>query len=120
MPFYVGRKAIRKVPGTVIKAAPLPHPQVTEGFGAREQTGRLCAEAGYHSALLVTDETLFSLGLHEKAVSSLKEQGIQVSMFHAIDSEPTVEIVEAGRQAAINCGADCIVALGGGSVLDSN
>ena len=119
MPFYVGRKAIRKVPGTVIKAAPLPHPQVTEGFGAREQAGRLCAEAGYRSALLVTDETLFSLGLHEKVYASLKEQGIQVSLFHAIDSEPTVEIVEAGRQAAIDCGADCIVALGGGSVLDS-
>lgn len=119
MPFYVGRKAIRKVPGTVIKAAPLPKPQVTEGFGAREQAGRLCAEAGYRSALLVTDETLFSLGLHEKVCSSLKEQGIQVSLFHGIDSEPTVEIVEAGRHAAIACGADCVVALGGGSVLDS-
>ena len=119
MPFYVGRKAIRKVPGTVIKAAPLPRPQVTEGFGTREQVGRLCAEAGYQSVLLVTDQTLFGLGLHEKAAASLRERKIQVTLFHDIDSEPTVEIVEAGRQAAIACGADCIVALGGGSVLDS-
>lgn len=69
--------------------------------------------------LLVTDQTLFGLGLHEKAAASLRERKIQVTLFHDIDSEPTVEIVEAGRQAAIACGADCIVALGGGSVLDS-
>ena len=31
MPFYLGRKAIRKVPGTVIKAAPIPKPEVIEG-----------------------------------------------------------------------------------------
>ena len=39
MPFYLGRKAIRKVPGTVIKAAPIPKPEVIEGFGTREQAG---------------------------------------------------------------------------------
>ena len=35
MPFYLGRKAIRKVPGAVIKAAPLPEPELMEGFGKR-------------------------------------------------------------------------------------
>ncbi len=36
MTMYIGRKAIRKVPGQVIKAAPLPDPEVIQGFGARE------------------------------------------------------------------------------------
>ena len=119
MAFYLGRKAIRKVPGTVIKAAPIPKPTLIEGFGTREQAGKLCAEAGFSSVLLVTDETLFSLGLHEKTARSLEEQGIRYAVFHAIDSEPTVEIAANGRKAAIECEADCIVALGGGSVLDS-
>lgn len=119
MSFYVGRKTIRKVPGTVIKAAPLPKPELTQGFGVRENAGRICAEAGYKSALLVTDKTLFSLGLHEKVAASLKENGVGFAVFNGIDSEPTVDIVKAGRQAAIDCGADCIIALGGGSVLDS-
>ena len=119
MPFYLGRKAIRKVPGTVIKAVPIPKPPVTEGFGAREQAGRLCGEAGFRSVLLVTDETLFSLGLHEKAAASLDACGIRYSVFHDISSEPTVAIVKAGRKAAIDCGAECVVALGGGSVMDS-
>ena len=119
MPFYLGRKAIRKVPGTVIKAAPIPKPELTEGFGAREQVGRLCEEAGFRSVLLVTDQTLFSLGLHEKVCASLEAHGIGCALFHEINSEPTVQIVDAGRQAAVDCGADCVVALGGGSVLDS-
>ena len=39
MPFYLGRKAIRKVPGAVIKAAPLPEPELMEGFGKRSAGG---------------------------------------------------------------------------------
>lgn len=120
MPFYLTRKAIRKVPGTVIKAAPIPKPELIEGFGSREQAGRICAESGYESVLLVTDETLFGLGLHEKVEASLKARKIRCTVFHEIDSEPTVDIVTAGRRAAVECGADCIVALGGGSVLDSS
>ncbi len=120
MPFYLGRKAIRKIPGTVIKAAPIPKPEVIEGFGSRERVGELCEKAGFRSVLIVTDETLFGLGFHEKVAASLEEKGIPHALFHGIDSEPTVEIVTAGRRAAVECKADCIVAIGGGSVLDSS
>ncbi len=119
MPFYLGRKAIRKVPGAVIKIAPIPKPELIRGFGTRDRVGAVCAEAGFKSVLLVTDETLYSLGLHEKAAASLEENGIVYTVFHRINSEPTVEICEAGRKTAIDCGAECIIALGGGSVLDS-
>lgn len=120
MPFYVERKTIRKVPGAVIKAVPIPKPEMTQGFGSREQVDEICLKAGCKSVLLVTDETLYGLGLHEKVVSSLEAKGIGYTLFHSINSEPTVDIVKAGRQAAIDCKADCIVALGGGSVMDSS
>ena len=120
MPFYLGRKTIRKVPGTVIKAAPLPDPVITQGFGSRKKVGVLAKEAGYQSILLVTDQTLFALGFHKKVVESLEKQGIRVNIFSDIASEPTVKIVEEGRAAAVACEADCIVALGGGSVMDSS
>ena len=74
MPFYLGRKAIRKVPGTVIKAAPIPKPELIEGFGTREKVGELCKKAGFESVLLITDETLFSLRMHEKIASSLEKE----------------------------------------------
>ena len=120
MSFYVERKTIRKIPGTVIKAVPIPEPELIQGFGSREKVGSICEKNGYKSALLVTDETLFSLGLHEKVASSLEKHGIKCSIFHSINSEPTIEIVKAGRQAALDCNADCIIAVGGGSVLDSS
>ena len=119
MPFYAERKTIRKIPGTVIKAVPIPEPELIQGFGSREQVGAICKKEGFRSVLLVTDETLYGLGLHEKVLSSLEESGIGCTVFHSIDSEPTVAIVRAGRKAAIDCKADCVVALGGGSVLDS-
>ena len=116
---YPERTAIRKAPGAVIKAVPLPKPEITQGYGSRCQVGRLCADAGFKSVLVVTDKTLFSLGLHEKVLSSLQDHAIPFAVFADIDSEPSVEIVDAGRSMAIGCHADCIVALGGGSVLDS-
>ena len=119
MPFYLGRKAIRKVPGTVIKAAPIPKPEIIQGFGTREQAGEICESAGFQKAFLVTDDTLFQLGLHDKVVASLEQHGIAYEVFHDIHSEPTAEIVEAGRRAAADCRADCVIALGGGSVMDS-
>ena len=120
MAFYVERKTIRKVPGTVIKAVPIPKPKVIQGFGTREQVGDICQKEGIKSVLLVTDETLFGLGLHQKAVDSLEKSGIKCTVFHSINSEPTIGIVREGRKAAIACGAECIVAIGGGSVLDSS
>ena len=120
MAFYVERKTIRKIPGTVIKTVPIPKPQLIQGFGAREQVGDICRKEGFNSVLLVTDETLYGLGLHEKAVSSLEKNGIACTVFHSINSEPNYAIVKAGRKAAIDCNADCIVAIGGGSVLDSS
>ena len=45
------------MPGAVIKAAPLPDPELIEGFGKRDQVGALCHKAGYRSALVVTDQT---------------------------------------------------------------
>ena len=120
MQFYAERKTIRKIPGTVIKAVPIPKPEVIQGFGTRGQVGDICLREGYKSVLLVTDETLYGLGLHEKVLASLEKNGIKCSVFQDINSEPTYAIVKAGRQAAIDCGAECVIALGGGSVMDSS
>ena len=119
MSFYYARKGIRRLPGIVIKAASIPDPEVTEGFGSRAQTGLICKAAGIKSVLLVTDANLYKLGFYEKVKSSIEEQGIACSVFSNISSEPDLDIIEEGRNTAEICNADCIVALGGGSVMDS-
>ena len=120
MALYLFRKGIRRLPGDVIKVAPIPTPEVIQGFGARERVGEICAGAGYGSVLLVTDTTLYSLGYHQKVQASIEAQGMRCTVFSDISSEPTIKIIESGRDAAAACKADCIVALGGGSVLDSS
>ena len=117
---YQGRKAIRRIPGKVIKAIPLPTPVVTQGFGTREQIGQICTDASFKRVLVVTDKTLSSLGLHNKVLASLSEHSIPYAVFNSIDSEPTIEVIEAGRRAAVDFDADSIVAIGGGSVLDTS
>ena len=120
MAFYLFRKMIRKLPGRVIRLIPIPEPALTEGFGSRGQIGGICREMGLENVLLVTDRNVYALGFAGKILSSLSENGIRASVFSDIDSEPTVEIIRRGRDAAAACGAQGIIALGGGSVLDSS
>ena len=119
MPGYLLRSIIRKLPGVVIKAVPKPEVKVTEGFGSRGKAADLCSGYGYSKVLVLTDRTLFSLGFHELVCRSLERNGIGYAVFSDIASEPTTEIVDNGRKAAMECGAQCIIALGGGSVMDA-
>ena len=119
MSFYLFRMCIRKLPGLIIKAVPLPEPDIIEGFSSRENVGMLCKKLACRSALLVTDQKLLSLGFHEKIVKSLEKNGIKFEIFANISSEPSVQTVSEGGKTAVACKADCILALGGGSVLDT-
>ena len=119
MDTYRFRKQIHKLPGKVIHAIPLPEPDVTEGHGARGRIGEICRENGYKQVLLVTDRTLHALGFEQPVVASLEAAGVGCTVFDDIHSEPSIATIEAGRQQALACGADCIVALGGGSVMDT-
>ena len=116
---YILRTLIRKLPGVVIKAVPLPDPETVSGYGSRDKAGELCRKNGFDRVLLVTDKTVFSLGLHEKITASLAEAGIAYSMFSEISSEPNLDIIDGGRQTLVECRADAMIALGGGAVLDS-
>ena len=119
MDTYRFRKQIHKLPGKVIHAIPLPEPEVTEGHGARKQIGEICRASGFKQVLLVTDRTLSTMGYEKAIVESLEAAGVGCTLFNDINSEPTVAFIEAGRQKALESGAECIIALGGGSVMDT-
>ena len=119
MDTYFFRKQIHRLPGKVIRTIPLPEPEVKEGHRSRREIGAICRECGYKQVLLVTDRTLSQLGYEKDIVDSLAEAGIGCTLFSDIHSEPTVGIIEAGREKALECHAEAVIALGGGSVLDS-
>ena len=119
MDTYLFRKSIHKLPGKVIHAVPLPEPEVTEGHGSRGQIGEICLKKGFKQVLLVTDQTLSRLGYEKAIVESLEQAGVGYTVFNDINSEPNIPIIEAGKKIALECKAECIIALGGGSVMDS-
>ena len=119
METYRFRKSIHKLPGKVIHAVPLPEPDVTEGHQSRKKIGEICREKGFRQVLLVTDQTLSRLGYEKAIEESLEAAGVGCTVFSDINSEPTVAIIEAGKKKALECRAECIIALGGGSVMDS-
>ena len=119
MDTYRFRKQIHKLPGKVIHHVPLPEPQVVEGHGARSQIGEICKECGYKQVLLVTDQTLQKLGFEQKIVQSLEEAGVGCTLYADINSEPNIELIDAVRNIAMECQAECVIALGGGSVMDT-
>jgi aldehyde dehydrogenase (NAD+) len=119
MDTYHFRKQIHRLPGKVIRTIPLPEPEVTAGLGARREVGAMCKKAGYKQVMVVTDETLHRLGYDGAIVASLQTAGVQVSLFYDIHSEPNTTIIEAGRRQALETKAEAIIALGGGSVMDS-
>lgn len=119
MDTYQFRKQIHRLPGKLIHTIPLPEPEVTEGLGARNGIGGICKKYGYRNVMLVTDKTLSSLEFDKVIVQSLKDAGVECSVFSDINSEPNIPIIDAGRKMALDCKAEVIVALGGGSVMDS-
>ena len=119
MDTYHFRKQIHRLPGKVIRTIPLPEPEVTAGHGTRREIGAICKKAGYGRVLVVSDETLHKLGYDEAIMESLHAAGVNASLFYDIHSEPNTTIIETGRQQALETKAEAIIALGGGSVMDS-
>ena len=119
MDTYIFRKRIHRLPGKVIHAIPLPEPDVVEGHQSRRQIGEICKQCGYKQVLLVTDKTLSGLAYEKAITQALTEAEVNYAIFNEINSEPTIALIEAGRRMALEHRAECIIALGGGSVLDT-
>ena len=119
MDTYFFRKQIHRLPGKVIHKVPFPQPQVIEGHQSRGQIGEICKQCGYKQVLVVTDKTLSGLGYEQAIIQSLTEAGVNYAIFNEINSEPTIALIEAGRTMALESHAESIIALGGGSVMDT-
>ena len=69
--------------------------------------------------LVVTDQTLSKLCYEQTITQALEDAQINYAVFNDINSEPTIDLIKAGRKKALECQAECVIALGGGSVLDT-
>ena len=78
----------------------------------------LLKRSGVGSVLLVTDRSVRSLGLTAPLEKSLAEEGILCAVYDGTVPNPTIQNVEEGRQLYLDSGAQAIIAVGGGSVMD--
>lgn len=92
---------------------------VLHGGGARFDLPDLVRQLGGRRVLLVTDPGVVSLGLVEEIRSLLEKSGRKVALFDGVQADPTDANVEAGVDAFRKAGSDLIVALGGGSPMDT-
>jgi alcohol dehydrogenase class IV len=70
-------------------------------------------------AFIVTDQNIVALGFVEKVQAKLARAGIDVAVFAQVESNPSMQTVQRGAEAARAYGPDWIVGLGGGSPIDA-
>lgn len=89
------------------------------GPGARQVLPDEIKRLGLQKALVVTDKDLIKFGVVEKVLSVLRDANIPFEVFSEIKQNPTVRNVKDGLQAYSQSGADFILAIGGGSSIDT-
>ena len=90
------------------------------GPGSRKVIAEEVAKRGYKKALVITDKDLVKFGVAAQVTDVLKEAGIPFELFDNVKQNPTVKNVKAGIEAFKAAGADFIVAIGGGSSIDTS
>jgi alcohol dehydrogenase class IV len=92
---------------------------IVVGAGASDAVAEHARRLGARHALLVTDEFIAGQGLAERVAAALAAARIGATIFSDVQPDPTDTAVVAGLEALRASGADAVVALGGGSVLDA-
>lgn len=95
-----------------------PRTRIVFGSGSLNRLGELASAAAAKRVLLVTDKGLAAAGHEARAVASLQESGIDITIFDDVHANPTTKDVERGLQVARQHEIDLIVGLGGGSSMD--
>ena len=95
--------------------------RVLFGEGRLGELGEAVRSLGGERTLLVTDPGVRRAGHAAAAEAALRDAGLAVTVFAAVNENPTSDVVAAAAAfaAAVAGGVDLIVAVGGGSALDT-
>ena len=89
------------------------------GPGCREAIAIEAARSGFKKAFLVTDKDLIKFHVADMVTEVLDKAGIPYEIYSDVKANPTIGNVQRGVAAFKNSGADFIIALGGGSSIDT-
>ena len=89
------------------------------GAGCRESIAVEAARRGFKKAFFVTDKDLIRFKVADKVIEVFEKNNIPYEVFSDVKANPTIANVQSGVEAFKASGADFIVALGGGSAIDT-
>ena len=89
------------------------------GAGASQEAGNILTSLSCQRPLIVTDKMMVQLGYVRSLQDSLEAAGIQADVFDDTVPEPTVSSIQAGVDRVRDGSYDSIIAIGGGSPIDS-
>ena len=90
------------------------------GHGAIENIVPELMARGYQKAFVATDPDLLKFGVAAKVTDLLDKASFDYSVYSDIKANPTIENVQNGVKAFKEAQADCIIAIGGGSAMDTS
>ena len=89
------------------------------GAGAIAEIATETRSRGFKKAFVCSDPDLVKFGVTKKVTDVLDNADIDYEIYSEIKPNPTIENVQTGVAAFKASGADCIIAIGGGSSMDT-
>ena len=93
--------------------------RLISGRGAVAETPGVLAKKGLKKPLVVTDRGLIEVGLVGRLTSLLDSEGVASAIYDGVEANPPVRVVHACAECYEAEGCDCLIALGGGSSMDT-
>lgn len=90
-----------------------------EGAGTSTKVPEILKERGYRHPLVVADPAVVKLGLAKPMLDALSSAGIAYSLYDGVIPNPTFPVILAAKEKAQVDNCDCIIAIGGGSSMDT-
>ncbi|WP_314827353.1 lactaldehyde reductase [Oribacterium parvum] len=90
------------------------------GKGAILSVTEEAKSRGFHKAFVCSDPDLIKFNVTKKVTDLLDKEGLPYEIYSDIKANPTIENVQNGVAAFKKSGADYIIAIGGGSSMDTS
>ncbi len=89
------------------------------GAGAIQEIATEAKNRGFQKAFVCSDPDLIKFGVTKKVLDVLEEARLAYEVYSNIKPNPTIENVQTGVEAYKKSGADYLIAIGGGSSMDT-
>lgn len=92
---------------------------IKHGIGAINHAGEEVKNLGVSKVLLVTDPGIYAAGVTKPVTDALESAELEIVVFNKVEPNPPVRVVNEGSNVFIEEGCDGLVAVGGGSSMDT-